>query len=281
MHLGAFIFLTEYTIRPDELARALEERGFESLFVPEHTHIPTSRKTPFPGGGELPREYAHTLDPFVALTAAAAATRRLRVGTGICLVIQHDPIVTAKEVASLDVVSRGRFEFGVGAGWNADEMENHGTAYPTRYRVMRERVLAMKEIWTKDPASFDGQFVRFAPMWAHPKPVQRPHPPILLGGESEHTLRRVVEFGDGWFPRGRNATDAAPIVTGLERLGALAHQAGREPKTITTSVFGARPDAAVLARYREAGVARAVFRLPPEGREQILPLLDRYATLIR
>ena len=149
------------------------------------------------------------------------------------------------------------------------------------HRVMRERVLAMKEIWTKDPASFDGQFVRFAPMWAHPKPVQRPHPPILLGGESEHTLRRVVEFGDGWFPRGRNATDAAPIVTGLERLGALAHQAGREPKTITTSVFGARPDAALLDRYREAGVARAVFRLPPEGREQILPLLDRYATLIR
>jgi probable F420-dependent oxidoreductase len=281
MHLGVFIFLTEYTIRPDELGRALEERGFESLFVPEHTHIPTTRKTPFPSGGELPKEYAHTLDPFVALTAAAAATRRLRVGTGICLVIQHDPIVTAKEVATIDFVSGGRFEFGVGAGWNADEMENHGTAYPTRYRVMRERVLAMKEIWTKETAAFHGEFVRFDPIWSYPKPVQRPHPPVLLGGESEHTLRRIVEFCDGWFPRGRNSADGAPVVAGVERLSALAHEAGRDPRTISTSVFGARPEAAVLDRYREAGVTRACFRLPPEGRDQILPLLDQYAKLIR
>jgi len=280
MHLGVFIFLTEYTIRPDELGRALEERGFESLFVPEHTHIPTSRRTPFPGGTELPKEYMHTLDPFVALTASAGATRRLRVGTGICLVIQHDPIVTAKEVATLDLVSEGRFEFGVGAGWNADEMENHGTAYATRFQVMRERVLAMKAIWTGETAEFHGRFVSFGPIWSYPKPVQKPHPPVLLGGESEHTLRRVVEFCDGWFPRGRNAADAGPILAGLDRLRVLATEAGRDPKAISTSVFGARPDASVLDRYRAAGVTRAVFRLPPEGRDRILPLLDQYAKLI-
>jgi probable F420-dependent oxidoreductase len=280
MHIGVFIFLTEYTIQPDDLGRALEERGFESLFVPEHTHIPTSRRTPFPGGAELPKEYMHTLDPFVALTAVAAATRRLRVGTGICLVIQHDPIVTAKEVATLDLVSGGRFEFGVGAGWNADEMENHGTAYSTRFQVMRERVLAMKAIWTGETADFHGRFVNFDPIWSYPKPVQKPHPPVLLGGESEHTLRRVVEFCDGWFPRGRNAADAGPVLAGLDRLGVLARQAGRDPKTISTSVFGARPDAPVLDGYRAAGVTRAVFRLPPEGRDRILPLLDQYAKLI-
>jgi probable F420-dependent oxidoreductase len=280
VHVGVFIFLTEYTIRPDELGRALEERGYESLFVPEHTHIPTSRRTPFPGGTELPKEYKHTLDPFVALTAAAAATTRLRVGTGICLVIQHDPIVTAKEVATLDLVSGGRFEFGVGAGWNADEMENHGTAYPTRYRVMRERVLAMKTIWTRETAEFHGEFVDFDPIWSDPKPAQKPHPPVLLGGESEHTLRRVVEFCDGWFPRGRGAADAGPVLAGVDRLRTLARDAGRDPRTISTSVFGARPEAAVLDRYREAGVTRALFRLPPEGRERILPLLDQYAKLI-
>jgi probable F420-dependent oxidoreductase len=280
MHIGVFIFLTEYTIQPDDLGRALEERGFESLFVPEHTHIPTSRRTPFPGATELPKEYMHTLDPFVALTAVSAATRRLRVGTGICLVIQHDPIVTAKEVATLDLVSGGRFEFGVGAGWNADEMENHGTAYSTRFQVMRERVLAMKAIWTRETADFHGRFVNFDPIWSYPKPVQKPHPPVLLGGESEHTLRRVVEFCDGWFPRGRNAADAGPVLAGLDRLGVLARQAGRDPKTISTSVFGARPDAPVLDGYRAAGVTRAVFRLPPEGRDRILPLLDQYAKLI-
>jgi probable F420-dependent oxidoreductase len=203
MHYGAFIFPTAYAIRIDELARALEERGFESLFVPEHTHIPLSRRTPFPGGGELPKEYSHTLDPFVALMAAAAVTTRLRVGTGICLLIQRDPIVTAKQVATLDLLSGGRFLFGVGAGWNADEMENHGTAFKSRFRVMRERVLAMKEIWTKDEAAFHGEFVNFDPIWCYPKPAQKPHPPVLLAGESAHTLRRVVEFGDGWFPRGR------------------------------------------------------------------------------
>jgi probable F420-dependent oxidoreductase len=279
MDIGAFIFPTEYSIRIDELARALEERGYESLFVTEHTHIPVSRRTPWPGGGPLPKEYAHTLDPFVGLAAAAAVTSRLRVGTGICLVIQHDPIVTAKAVATLDLLSNGRVLFGVGAGWNAEEMEHHGTTFATRFRVMRERVLAMKEIWTQDEAEFRGEFVRFDRLWSYPKPVQRPHPPVLLGGEGPHTLRRVVEFCDGWFPRGRVGPDA--ILAGVADLRARAARAGRDPGTISVSVFGGKPEPAVLDRYRAAGITRMVVPLPSEGRDRILPLLDRHAGLLR
>ena len=278
MQVGAFIFPTDYSIRIDELARALEQRGFESLFVTEHTHIPTSRRTPWPGGGNLPKEYSHTLDPFVGLAAAAAVTSRLRLGTGICLVIQHDPIVTAKEVASLDLLSNGRFLFGVGAGWNVEEMEHHGTAFSTRFRVMRERVLAMKEIWTNDEAEFHGEFVRFDRIWSYPKPVQKPHPPVLLGGESAYTLQRVVDFCEGWFPRGRNA-DA--ILPGLADLKARALKAGRDPKTISTSVFAAKPERATLDTYAAAGITRSIFRLPSEGRDTVLPLLDQYAKLIQ
>ena len=278
MHYGVYIFPTDYSIRIDELARAAEERGFESLFVTEHTHIPASRRTPFPGGGELPKEYSHTLDPFVGLTAAAAATRTLKVGTGICLIIEHDPITTAKEIASLDLLSGGRFLFGIGAGWNAEEMENHGTAFKTRFRLLRERVLAMKEIWTKDAAEFHGEFVNFDPIWAWPKPVQKPHPPVLLGGESGHTLQRVVDFCDGWFPRGRAA---AMILPGLTDLKARAARAGRDMKTISVSVFGAKPDEATLRTYAEAGITRAILRLPSEPRDGVLALLDRYAKLLR
>ena len=278
MHVGAFMFPTEYAIRIDELARALEERGFESLFVPEHTHIPVSRRTPFPSGGPLPKEYAHTLDPFVALMAAAAATSRLRLGTGICLLIQRDPIVTAKVVATLDLLSGGRFLFGVGAGWNQDEMENHGTDFKSRFRLMRERILAMKEIWTKEEAAFHGEFVRFDPIWSYPKPHQKPHPPVLLAGESAHTLARVVEFGDGWFPRGRAGEPA--ILAGLADLRARAARAGRDMATISVSVFGARPEPEALQSYRTAGVTRAILRLPSEGRDSVLPLLDRYAKLL-
>jgi probable F420-dependent oxidoreductase len=278
MHYGVLIFPTEYAIRIDELARAAEERGFESLFVTEHTHIPASRRTPFPGGGELPKEYSHTLDPFVALTAAAAATRTLKVGTGICLIIEHDPIVTAKSVATLDLLSNGRFLFGIGGGWNAEEMENHGTAFKTRFRLLRERVLAMQAIWTRDAAEFHGEFVNFDPIWSWPKPVQKPHPPILLGGESSHTLQRVVDFCDGWFPRGRAAE---AILPGLADLKARAARAGRDMKTISVSVFGAKADEATLATYAGAGITRAILRLPSEPREVILPLLDRYAKLIR
>jgi probable F420-dependent oxidoreductase len=278
MHYGVCIFPTDYSIRIDELARAAEERGFESLFVTEHTHIPASRRTPFPGGGELPKEYSHTLDPFVGLTAAAAATRTLKVGTGICLIIEHDPITTAKEIASLDFLSGGRFLFGVGAGWNAEEMENHGTAFKTRFRLLRERVLAMKEIWTKDAAEFHGELVNFGPLWSWPKPVQKPHPPVLLGGESGHTLQRVVDFCDGWFPRGRAAE---AILPGLADLKTRAARAGRDMKTISVSVFGAKPDEATLRTYAEAGITRAILRLPSEPRDAILALLDRHAKLLR
>jgi probable F420-dependent oxidoreductase len=278
MHYGVCIFPTDYSIRIDELARAAEDRGFESLFVTEHTHIPASRRTPFPGGGELPKEYSHTLDPFVGLTAAAAATRTLKVGTGICLLIEHDPITTAKEIASLDFLSNGRFLFGIGAGWNAEEMENHGTAFKTRFRLLRERVLAMKEIWTRDAAEFHGEFVNFDPIWSWPKPVQKPHPPVLLGGESGHTLQRVVDFCDGWFPRGRAAE---AILPGLADLRARAARAGRDMKTISVSVFGAKADEATLRTYAEAGITRAILRLPSEPRDGVLALLDRYAKLIR
>ena len=245
MHIGLCIFATDYAIRIDELAREAEARGFESLFVPEHTHIPVSRRTPFPGGGQLPKEYAHTFDPFVSLMAAAAATTRLRIGTGICLIIERDTITLAKEVASLDLLSGGRFEFGIGGGWDAEEMENHGTVYATRFKRLEEQVRALKEIWTKDEAEFHGRHVNFDKIWSWPKPAQKPHPPVLLGGESAYTLQRVVDLCDGWFPRGR-----APeiILPALKDLGERAAKVGRDMKTISTSIFGAKPDAGPMPR---------------------------------
>src|SRR5262245_46251507 len=277
MDYGICIFATDYAIRIDELAREAEQRGFESLWVPEHTHIPTSRRSPF-AGGTLPKEYWHTLDPFVSLMAAAAATRKLKVGTGIRLIIERDPIVTAKEVASLDLLSGGRFLLGIGGGWNAEEMEHHGTAFKTRFRVLRERVLAMKEIWTKEEPEFHGEFVNFDPIWSYPKPVQKPHPPVLLGGESGYTLQRVVDFCEGWFPRGRNPE---AVVTGMADLRARAARAGRDMKTISVSVFGAPAERAALDRFAEIGATRAILRLPSEGRDTVLPLLDQWTKLIR
>jgi len=278
MHIGVCMFATEYAIRIDDLAREAEARGFESLWVPEHTHIPTSRRSPFAGGATLPEEYKHTHDPFVSLMAAAAATKRLRIGTGICLVIERDTITTAKSVASLDVLSNGRFEFGIGGGWNAEEMEHHGTVFKTRFRRLREQVLAMKEIWTKDVAEFHGEHVNFDPIWAWPKPAQKPHPPVLLGGESGYTLQRIVDFCDGWFPRGRAADR---VLTGLGELKERAAKAGRDAKTISVSVFGAAGDPAVLDRWAAAGVTRAILRLPSEGRDKILPLLDQWTKLVK
>jgi len=278
MKIGAFYFPTDYGIDISELARALEERGFESLFVCEHTHIPASRRTPFPGGGELPKRYSHTHDPFVALSFAAAATKKLKLGTGICLVPQRDPIVTAKSVASLDLLSGGRFIFAMGGGWNVDEMENHGAKYETRFKLLRERALAMKELWTKEKAEFHGELVNFDPVWLYPKPKQRPHPPMLLGGESDHTLKRVVEFCDGWFPRPRGSWEPKGAV---ERLNKAAAAAGRDAKTLSITVFAAPADQEKLEPYREAGIQRVLFAVPDGTRDEILRALDKVAPLAK
>jgi probable F420-dependent oxidoreductase len=278
MRVGAFYFPTDYGIDIAELARALEDRGFDSLFVPEHTHIPASRKSPFPGGGELPKRYSHTHDPFVALSFAAAATKKLKLGTGILLVPQHEPIVTAKAIASLDQLSGGRFIFGIGGGWNVEEMENHGAKYQTRFKQMREHVLAMKELWTKEEASFDGEFVKFDRVWSWPKPAQQPHPPVILGGETDHTLRRVIEYCDGWFPRPRGGFD---VVKGVAHLRQMAEKAGRDPSTITTIVFGSANDAKVLESYDKAGIQSALLAIPDDSRDEILRYLDKIAPLAK
>jgi probable F420-dependent oxidoreductase len=278
MKVGTFYFPTDYGIDIAELAKALEDRGFDSLFVPEHTHIPTSRKTPFPGGGELPKRYAHTHDPFVGLAFAAAVTRKLTIGTGICLVPQHEPIATAKAIASLDQLSGGRFVFGIGAGWNVDEMENHGATYKTRFAIMREHVLAMKEIWTKEEASFHGKYVNFDPIWSWPKPMRKAGPPIILGGETDYTLKRVVEYCDGWFPRPRQGFSGALAV---ERLRKIADGKGRDFKSLTITVFGAPNDAAVLEEYAKAGIQYALLAIPDLGRDEILKYLDKIAPLAK
>jgi len=277
MKVGTFYFPTDYGIDVSELAPALEQRGFESLFVCEHTHIPVSRRTPFPGGGELPKRYKHTHDPFVALSFAAAATKTLKLGTGIMLLPQRDPIVTAKSVASLDQLSGGRFILALGGGWNVDEMENHGAKYESRFKLLRERALAMRELWTKEEAEFHGEFVNFDKAWSYPKPKQKPYPPILLGGETDHTLKRVVEFCDGWFPRTRGGFDPKVAV---ERLKKAAVAGGRDPKTLSITVFAAPPDAAKLAAYREAGIDRVLLEVPDLSRDEILRSLDKNTALI-
>ncbi len=278
MRVGAFHFPTDYGIDVGELARELEARGFDSLFVCEHTHIPISRRTPFPGGGELPKRYSHTHDPFVALAFAAAATRTLHLGTAIALVPQRDPIVTAKSVASLDQLSGGRFIFGIGGGWNVEEMENHGTRYPARFKILRERVLAMQALWTHDEAEFHGEFVNFDPVWLYPKPKQQPYPPILLGGETDHTLRRVVEFGSGWLPRARGGFEADHAVA---RLRQAAGAAGRDPTSFAITVFNAPAEEATLASYRKAGIHRVLLEVPDGGRDEALRVLDRNTPLAR
>jgi probable F420-dependent oxidoreductase len=255
MDLGLAHFATDYGMQPAELARRAEELGFESLFFPEHTHIPVSRDTDYPGGGQLPREYSHILDPFVGLAAAAAATTRLKVGTGVCLIIERDPIVTAKEVATLDLISEGRFLFGVGAGWNVEEMQNHGTDPDTRFRRMRESVEAMKAIWTEDEAEYHGRIIDFDPIWSWPKPVQKPHPPVLVGGLGEKVYDRVVAYGDEWIPnRVKSPEDLGERIAELQR---RAEAAGRE--RIPVTVFGAKAEVRLLERLKEAGVTRSLF----------------------
>lgn len=277
MQFGLMMFATDYSIRPDDLARAAEERGFESLWFPEHTHIPASRVSPWPGGGPLPEDYWHTHDLFVALTMAAAVTTKLKVASGICLLIQRDPIITAKEVATLDALSNGRLIFGIGGGWNAEEMANHGTAFKTRWELLRERVLAMKEIWARDEAEYHGRFVDFDKIWSWPKPAQKPHPPILLGGHSAQVRQRVADYCDGWLPLGLNAE---AVVAGIDDVRARAEKRGRDPRTLQFTIFGAAADADAIECYRKAGVDRVTLGLPAADRDTVLRVLDRHAAFV-
>jgi probable F420-dependent oxidoreductase len=270
MHFGLTIFPTDYGIAPAELGRAAEDAGFDSLLFAEHTHIPVSRATPRPGGGELPDRYWHTHDPFVALATVAQATERLRLGTGVCLIVERDPIVTAKAVASLDQLSGGRFEFGIGAGWNREEMRNHGTDPRRRFSIMRERVLAMKTIWAEDEAEFHGEHVNFDPIWSWPKPVQNPHPPVIVGGLGEKVLDRVLEYGDVWMPNRADPADLAP------RIAELRERAGRR---VPVTYYGARAEEPFVEALIDAGVDRALLQLPAAGADEVLPLVERYAEL--
>jgi probable F420-dependent oxidoreductase len=268
MDSGIGYFATHDAVDPADMARLVEERGHGAIYFAEHTHIPAARETAYPSGGELPRKYAHTYDLFVTLTAAALATRRLRVGAGVCLVVERDPIVTAKEVASVDALSGGRLDFGIGAGWNREEMANHGTDPRTRMRLMRERVEAMQEIWTREEASYHGEFVDFERIWSWPKPLQRPWPPILVGGGGPTVFDRVIGYGDAWLAQHRGD----PLAR-IEELRSRAAEAGRD---IPVDVIGVPPDPAVLERYAEAGVRRVSMWAPSAGRAIVEPALDGF-----
>lgn len=277
MKYGLTLFPTDYSIGPAELAREAESRGFESLWFPEHSHIPARRESPWPGGPELPKMYYDVLEPFVALAAAAAVTTTIKLATGICLVVQRDPIQLAKSVATLDRVANGRFLFGIGAGWNAEEMRNHGTDFAKRFSLMRERVLAMVEIWTQPKPEFHGEHVDFAPILTWPKPLQSPHPPIHVGGGFPNGARRAVEYGNGWMPIfGRDR-----IIDRLPELRRMLVDAGRDPASFEVSIFGIGPKREELEKARDAGISRVIFGLPPEPAEKLLPLLDRHAELAR
>ena len=276
MKIGVFYFATDYSISPGELAQELEQRGFDSLFLSEHTHIPVSRRTPFPRGDMLPRDYASSHDLFVGLSFAAAVTTTLKLGTAICLVPQHDPIVTAKAVATLDVLSGGRFVFGIGGGWNAEEMENHGHKFESRFKLLRERVLAMQELWTEEEAEFHGDFVDFDPVWINPKPMQKPHPPILLGGESIHTLRRVVEFCDGWMPLG----ELYDFERGMSQINEACKAVGRDSANLVVSMFLAEPTIEKVEALPAMGCSRAIFYLPAKSPDVVLPILDKYTEMM-
>jgi probable F420-dependent oxidoreductase len=279
MDFGAMMFMTDYSISAVDLARALEERGFESLWNPEHSHIPLTRKTPFAGGGELPKQYYDVMDPFVTLAAAAAATKTIKLGTGVCLVIQRDTIQTAKLVASIDQVSNGRFLFGIGGGWNQDEMEDHGTVYATRFKRMREQVEAMKVIWAESKPEYHGEIVDFPPMMTWPKPVQKPHPPVIVGGMFPHAARRALRYGDGWIPHSRRP-HYEDVTDFLPQFRQMAAEAGRNLAEVPVTVWGVPPDYDRLRRYEEQGVSRGVVQLAPEKSDKTLPILDHWAELI-
>lgn len=270
MDFGVAMFPTHDAIDPGAMARLVEDRGYESLFFPEHTHIPANRLSPYPGGEALPRRYSHTYDLFVAMTAAAVATTRLRIGSGVCLLIERDPIITAKEVASIDTLSGGRVEFGVGAGWNREEMSHHGTDPRVRMAVLAERVEAMKAIWTEKEASYQGRHVSFDRIWSWPKPAQRPHPPVLVGGYGPTVLDRVLAFGDAWYP------NYGPIDL-LERIGELRARADRP---VEVQVSGVPADPVVLAELQDAGVRRVVHWAPSASRSLVEQALDRFETAV-
>jgi len=272
LKFGVAIFPTEYSISIVELAKAVEDAGLESLWVTEHTHIPASRESPWPGGPELPKQYWHTLDPFVALTAAAGVTRNLKLATGVLLLPEHDPIVTAKSVASLDLLSEGRFILGIGGGWNREEAANHGAPWGLRWKLMRERVEAMKAIWTEEDAEYHGDLVSFDPVWSWPKPVQKPHPPILLGGSGPKALERVVRYADGWMP------NRGAILERIPELRRLAEEAGRGPISVSTYP---KADPAELDRLVEAGVERAIYYVPSDDRDSALRKLQQITELAR
>ncbi|TMD33270.1 MAG: LLM class F420-dependent oxidoreductase [Chloroflexi bacterium] len=272
MKFAVAIFPTDYGISMTELAPLVEGAGFESLWVAEHTHIPISRQSPWPSGGELPKHYWHTLDPFVALTAAALASKNLKIATGICLVVERDPIHTAKQVASLDHLSDGRFLFGIGAGWNKEEMADHGTDFHTRWTLLRERVEAMKAIWTKDASEYHGKMIDFGPMWCWPKPIQKPHPPVILGGSGPGILKRVVAYADGWMPNRGDVLDR------LEELRELAIAAGRTEIPVTVYP---KATAEEIEQYQRAAIDRCIWYVSPDGRDQALASLEKLEKLTR
>jgi probable F420-dependent oxidoreductase len=277
MQIGLFPFCTDYSMPIDRLAIAAEERGFDSIWLPEHTHMPANRATPYPGGGDLPKEYSHTLDPFVALGIAAGVTKRLKLATGICIAIEHQALTLAKTVATLDHVSNGRVILGLGAGWNREEMENHGTQYESRFRKLEEQMQALRELWTKDEATFKGEFEQFDAVWSWPKPIQKPHPPMVLGGETDHTLKRIVKYADGWLPR---AIKPERVLDGMNRLKVFAEEAGRDPDSISVSVFAPPPKDDVVARFRDTTVERVILMVPPRNEAETLSRLDRYANWV-
>jgi probable F420-dependent oxidoreductase len=277
MRIGITAFLSDRSMRPDEMAREIEARGFDAMYVPEHTHIPTSRATPAPMGEPLPEQYHRALDPFVALTAAAMATERIRIGTAVCLVVERDPIVTAKEVATIDYVSGGRFVFGVGFGWNKEEMADHGVAYAERRDVSRERVLAMQALWRDDEASFEGEHVRFASSWSWPKPVQKPWPPLLLGGGAGPKLfAHIAEYADGWMPIGGRG-----VAKALPELRQAFEERGRDPDAIQVYATGSLPDPSKLDYFDSIGMTEVILGLSYGPRDEVLPELDTYADVVQ
>lgn len=274
MKYGVVYFPTDYSIRVDDMARAVEDRGYESLWLPEHTHIPTSRRSPYPLGAELPREYIDGYELMTGMAFAAAATRKIIIGSSICLVVERDPIIMAKELATLDRLSGGRIVLGIGSGWNAEEMENHGVEWKNRRKVMREKVAAMKAIWTQDKPAFHGEFVNFDPIWCNPKPLQKPHVPIQMGGNGSIAIKYAARHCDGWLP---SAVLVDQLSASVQMLHRELEQAGRDPKTFPITALFAPNDRKQLDEYEKMGIDRAVFAMPSADRDKVMSLLDRRA----